>query len=253
MTVRELYSYLDERIPRSLSCEWDNDGLMCCPDADREVRRVLVALDVTEAVVDAAVEGGYDAVISHHPFIFKGLRAINGEDHISAKALKLIRAGISVMSFHTRLDAVKGGVNDLLCELLSIRNPQSLGEEGIGRIGELESEESLSDFALRVKKTLNAPVVLYADACRAVKRVAVLGGEGSDDISMARLVGADTYVSGRLGYHNMTDAPEMGMNLIEAGHFYTEDPVCLVLCELVTLADKNVKCDRFFSGNIHAV
>ena len=73
MTVKQLYKILDEKIPKALSCEWDNDGLMCCPDADRQVRRVLLALDVTKEVVCAATEGGYDLIVSHHPFIFKGL------------------------------------------------------------------------------------------------------------------------------------------------------------------------------------
>ena len=74
MTVKELYSYLDKKIPTSLSCEWDNDGLMCCPEPDREVKRVLVALDVTAEIAETAVSGGYDLIVSHHPFIFKGLK-----------------------------------------------------------------------------------------------------------------------------------------------------------------------------------
>ena len=74
MKVSELYQYLDERIPRSLSCEWDNDGLMCCPDADREVKRVLLALDITEDVVDAAIAGRYDVIVSHHPLVFRPVK-----------------------------------------------------------------------------------------------------------------------------------------------------------------------------------
>ena len=60
MTVNTLYSELDRRIPRELSCEWDNDGLMCAPNGEREVRRVLVTLDVTEGAVERAIEGGYN-------------------------------------------------------------------------------------------------------------------------------------------------------------------------------------------------
>ena len=253
MTVKELYRYLDERIPRSLSCEWDNDGLMCCPDGDREVRRVLVALDVTGEVVNAAADGGYDVIISHHPFIFKGLKSIDGDNYIASKAITLIKSGICVMSFHTRLDAVTGGVNDMLAVLLGLEDIETFGEEGIGRVGELAHKTDIASFALRVKEALRAPVVLYADASRPVKRVAVLGGEGGDDIAAARAAGADTYVSGRLGYHNMTDAPDSGINLIEAGHFYTEDPVCHVLRELVLCADESIECVKLFSGNIRAV
>ena len=115
MNVRELYRALDYRIPRSLSCDWDNDGLMCCPNSNREVGRVLIALDVTSDTVEHAIKGGYDVIISHHPFVFKGLKSLVDDGGVSEKAISLIQNGISVMSFHTRLDAVEGGVNDKLC------------------------------------------------------------------------------------------------------------------------------------------
>ena len=82
MTVYELYEKLNAKIPSSLSCEWDNDGLMCCPDGSREVRRALVCLDVTSATVDAAIDGKYDVIVSHHPFIFKGLKSLDESDFI---------------------------------------------------------------------------------------------------------------------------------------------------------------------------
>lgn len=71
MTVGALYAELEQRIPRALSCDWDNDGLMCCPDPTAQVKRVLVALDVTGDTVRTAAEGGYDLIVSHHPMIFR--------------------------------------------------------------------------------------------------------------------------------------------------------------------------------------
>ena len=253
MTVKELYKILNEKIPASLSCEWDNDGLMCCPDGERAVRRALVALDVTDAVVDAAIEGGYDVIVSHHPFIFKGLKSINDENYIAEKAVKLIKHGISVFSFHTRLDALDGGVNDCLCALLSLENVSAFGEDGIGRIGDLQSPTTAEDLALTVKEVLGADGVLLADGGKLSHRVAVLGGEGGDDIGAAIAAGADTYISGRLGYHAMTDAPDMGINLIEAGHFYTENPVCTVLREMICEADPAIVCDTYHSNKIKLI
>lgn len=258
MTVRELHAKLSERIPRQLSCPWDNDGLMCCPDGGREVRRVLITLDVTSAVADRAVSGGYDCVISHHPFIFKGLKSIDDEGAVSAKALKLIASGVAVMSFHTRLDAAEGGVNDTLCGLLGIKNTQPLFEEGIplGRVGELESEISAEELALRVKTALGAPFVLLSDVGATVKRVAAVGGSGKDMIETARAAGADAFVSGRLDYHPMTDAPDENtrpMSLIEAGHFYTEQPVCNTIAKMVTDIDNSVICDIYSSNVIKAI
>lgn len=239
MTVGELYQYLNEKIPPELSLDWDNDGLACCPDRTAEVRRVLVALDPTEAIVDKAISEGFDVILTHHPLLFKGVKAVNGGTGASRKLVKMIRAGVSAMSFHTRLDALTGGVNDTLAELLGIRDAVPFGTDGeaVGRIGTLPQTVAFADFCAMVKERLGAPVLLASDAGRPVSRVAVLGGEGGDDLEAALLAGADTFVSGRLGYHRMIDAPETGINLIEAGHYFTEFPVLPVLEKFVHLAD----------------
>ena len=248
MTVKELYSKLDSDIPRSLSCEWDNDGLMCCPDGQAEVRRVLVTLDVTADTIQKAIDERYDVIVSHHPFIFKGLKSVSEENFISDKAIRLIQNGISVFSFHTRLDALVGGVNDCLADLIGLKNTEPFGECGIGRIGELEIPMSGEELAGRVKALLGADGVLLSDSKKPCVRVAVLGGEGGDDIADAMRMGADAYVSGRLGYHPMTDAPDMGITLIEAGHFFTEQPVCERLSQMIKNIDATIECDLFFSN-----
>ena len=231
MKIKELYQKLEERIPRSLSCPWDNDGLMCCPDAEKDVRRVLIALDVTAEVAEQAVAGGYDLVVSHHPLIFRPLKSINPMAPVAKKVIRLLTSGITVMSFHTRLDAVRGGVNDCLAAALSLTDPVPFGNEGeeIGRIGELPEEMTLADFAERVKQVTGAPYVTVGDAGVAVRRVAVLGGSGSDDVAAAEAAGADTYLTGELGHHHLTDCPEHGVNLLAAGHFFTENLVCEAL------------------------
>ncbi len=255
MKTKELYNFLNEAIPSSLSCEWDNDGLMCCPDGEKEIKRALITLDITAEAVEYAKTGGFDTIISHHPLIFKGLKSITPDTCVSAKAIELIRGGISAISFHTRLDALAGGVNDVFANRLGVKDTVTFGADGeeIGRIGELCEPMALADFAQLVKETLGAPAVLCADAGREVRRVALLGGEGGDDIAAAMAAGADTYVSGRLGYHAMTDASESGMNLIEAGHFYTEFPVCEKLRELVGKADAGIECEIFFSNKIQLI
>ncbi|MBQ9085638.1 MAG: Nif3-like dinuclear metal center hexameric protein [Clostridia bacterium] len=255
MKIREIYEQLHCQIPPSLSCEWDNDGLMCCPDGEREVKRVLVTLDVTEKAVKYALEGGYDLIVSHHPLIFKGLRALSGEDFLSEKVLTLIRSGIAVFSFHTRLDAVEGGVNDVLAGLLGLERVTVFGngDETLGRIGELPCPMTADAFAETVKHALDAPFVLLADAGLSVKRVAVLGGGGEDDIAAAKAAGADTYVTGELKYHSLTDGPEAGMNLIAAGHFYTEFPVCRELRRRLLALDPALHCEIYFSNTVRTV
>lgn len=239
MKVCELYRLLSEKIPASLSCEWDNDGLMCCPDPDREVKRVLIALDITATVTEEAITGGYDVILSHHPLIFHPLKALDPTDPVAKKVIRLLRAGVTAMSFHTRLDAVVGGVNDTLAMTLGLSDVIPFGENGeaIGRVGVLEKEMTLDAFAERVKAVTGAPCVQVSDAGLPVRRVALLGGGGSSDVNAAFASGADTYLTGELKHNQLTDAPENGMNLIAAGHFYTENLVCDRLRELVKEAD----------------
>lgn len=246
MTVLDLYRFLENRLPRQLSAEWDNDGLCCCPDEKREVRRVLVALDVTEQTVDAAIDGGFDVVLSHHPLLFRGVKELTPfSGTVSRKLLRLARAGVAAMSFHTRLDAAEGGVNDILAALLGLENVRAFGPEGevpCGRVGELKAPMAACEVAALVKKSLGTECVLLAGTGE-VRTVAVLGGEGGDYIDAAAAAGADLFVSGRLGYHRMLDAAEEGPCLVEAGHYATEFPVCAHLAALLKEADATLQVE----------
>ncbi len=241
MKTSELYAFLDAKIPASLSCEWDNDGLLVCPNPDREVKKVLVALDATEKVVEIATSEGYDLILTHHPIIFSPLSHVEPSDPVAKKVIALLRGGVSVMSFHTRLDAVSGGVNDLLAEKIGLSEVRPFGQNGetIGRIGSLPAPMTLDDFAKTVKNALGAASVAYAGT-KAVEVVALLGGGGSDDVDAARMAGADTFLTGELKYHQLNEAPERGMNLVAAGHFDTEKHICKKLASLVLEADPSL-------------
>ena len=255
MTVKELYEYYDEIIPKFLSAEWDNDGLMCCPSPEKKVKTALFALDITDSVIEQAIIKNVDVIISHHPIIFTKLKAINQDDFVSKKIIKLIQNDIAAFSFHTRLDSVSGGVNDILCYMLDIAKTKGFGGDSklLGREGYLPLEMSVPDFAALVKKTLSADNVTFADCGKPVHHVAVLGGKGSDYISDAMTLGADTYLSGELGYHNMNDCKDFGINLIEAGHFFTENPVCSKLAQIAKKADPSIKCETIKSYTVKTI
>ncbi|MEE0968994.1 MAG: Nif3-like dinuclear metal center hexameric protein [Clostridia bacterium] len=252
MKAIDLYKYLDAKIPSSLSCTWDNDGLMCCGDPNREIKKVLITLDITDRAVDKATEEGFDTIISHHPLIFKKIGAVEPSLISAKKAIKLIKNDITAMSFHTRLDAKNGGVNDILCSLLEIKDPLPFGPVGeeMGRIGTLSSPMSLNNFCLKVKNVLGAPVIFASGCGKIVQKVALLGGDGKDFVTSALEAGADTYISGRLSYNIMEEAPELSINLIEAGHFYTEDPVCKYLAEIVNKACPEAVTEIYNSNEI---
>ena len=253
MTVKEMYEKFCDRIPEELSEPWDNDGLMCSPDTSTEISRVLIALDVTEDVVDYAIYSHFDLIISHHPLIFKPLTSVTEDNHVARKIMKLLENGVSVFSFHTRADKVSGGVNDRLCDRIGLYRTSPFGEDFLGRVGTLEEHYDLEDFVVRVKLALGADSVRYADACNPVQRIAVVGGDGKDYVRAAIAEGADTFISGRIGYNVMEEAAEMGINLIEAGHFFTEHPVTEHFCEIVGELDPDAYVEILNSNAIKVI
>jgi dinuclear metal center YbgI/SA1388 family protein len=196
-------------------------------DPEREVERVLVALDITEAVVDEAIAKGCQLIVAHHPVMnckwlpVPTLRTDTPQGHL---LIKLLRNGVSAICMHTNLDAADGGVNDMLAEKLGLRGLEMLNEEKIGRIGTLKSEIPLVDFTRFVVKSLGCNGLRYIDGGKPVHRVAVGGGACSGYIAQAIANGCDTFVTSDLKYNDFLDTK--GINLIDAGHFPTENVVC---------------------------
>ncbi len=255
MTVKELFCFFEDKFARDLCASWDNDGLSCAPDPTKEVRRVLVALDPTAEAVERAISGGFDVLLTHHPLLFRGIKALTPACTVPRKLIRLVLGGVAAMSFHTRLDVAKGGVNDILAEKLGLRDVTPFAPEGgvlCGRIGTLSAPLDAADFALRVKKALGAPAVLLSGG-GTVQRIALCSGEGGDFVEAAASLGADLFLAGRIGYHRMLDAPENGMLTLEAGHYATEFPVCEHLAELTLAADPTVAVEIFETAKIRTV
>ena len=221
-TVKQIYSELDALIPRALSAPWDNDGLMVCPDKNKEVRRVLLSLDATAEVCKRARD--YDLIITHHPMIFRKLPAVTDENFISEKVISLIESKTAVMSFHTRFDASDGGMNDILAEKFGLFDVEKFGDAESPTLGRVGSVEPISAGALCeiVKSVLGAPRVLLSDSGKTVSRLALCGGGGRSFIQPALAAGADALITGESDYNSALDARECGITLIEAGHYYTE-------------------------------
>ena len=239
MTVTELYRVLENLIPRELSCSWDNDGIMCLPDPSKEVKKVLLSLDATEGAVEYAAKNGFDAIVTHHPLIFRPIKTVS-----DSRFMSLIKNDIAVFSFHTRLDAVDGGVNTALSELLGITDTERFGDDGLGVIGNV-SPMTDREFVLMAKERLGSPKAEAVLDGKTVTRVAVVGGDGEHYISAASSAGADLYISGRLSYNDMTDASVYGMSMAALGHFYTENPVLDKLEKMIKNVDPAVITEKF--------
>lgn len=236
-TVREIEQRLFDLAPREGAMSWDNVGQLL-GDPEREVTRVLVALDITEDVADEAIAQGCQLIVSHHPVMnctwlpVQSVRSDRPQGHL---LMKILTNGLSAICMHTNLDVAKGGVNDCLAETLRLIDPGPLGDpEGLCRMGTLKSPMPLQDFAAFVCKALGSNGVRYADAGKPVCRVAVGGGACESYEQAAIDAGCDTFVTSDLAYHTFLDAKGRGINLIDAGHFPTEDPVCAKLVSYLT-------------------
>ena len=239
-TVKTIEQALFRLAPKELALNWDNVGHLE-GDPAQEVQRVLVALDVTEDVVSEAEKLGCQLIVSHHPLMNvrwheKEMQTLRPDRYLGHLLRRLVKADISVISMHTNLDIAPGGVNDALAEALRIEDPGPLpgDEDRLCRVGRLQNAVKLSDFAAAVCKALRANGVRFSGN-RPVQYVAIGGGACGDYINTVIAAGCDTFVTSDLTYHQFLDAVPKGINLIDAGHFPTEDPVC---AKLVTYLEK---------------
>lgn len=229
--INDIFEFLCAFAPLELQMSFDNSGFLV-GRKNRPVKRTLLALDITPEVINEAREKGAELVIAHHPIIFSALKNITDE-----KLLALAQSDIAAVCMHTNLDICDGGVNDVLIRLLSGKEALSpLDEDGCGRIAELNEAMCLSDFLSLCKEKLQTAGLRYYDAGKSVCRLAVLGGAGADSLYRAHELGCDTFVTADIKYHQFLDAAELGINLIDADHFCTENPVIPMLRAM--LSDK---------------
>lgn len=237
-TVKDIYRFLDQKAPFDTQLGFDNAGFLV-GRAEQPVTRILVALDITQQVAQEAAQAGAQLIVSHHPVIWDGAKSVTDETILGRKLLALITHDIAAICAHTNLDAAKGGVNDALAAALGLTDTRLLKTYGvypdgtpygIEQVGTLPGGPvSLADFAAAVKEKLGSHGVRYVDAGRNVKKVAVGGGSCSGSMKEVLAAGCDTFVTADVKYDGFLDAKAMGLNLIDAGHYPTENVVCPVL------------------------
>lgn len=251
MTAIELYKKIDAFCPRELSCSWDNDGIMASPELSGQVKRVLLSLDATFEAVNYAAKNGFDILLTHHPMLFRGAKNVTPDTLSGRRIIRAISSGVTVMSFHTRLDACDGGVNDALLNKLGFVCAEKFGDSESPELGRIAKIEPMTagELAAIVKEKLGCDSVrLNGKSERTVTRVGVCGGDGKDFIYPALSCGCDAFITGDAGYNMAGDAQEEGIVTIEAGHYHTEAPVLDVLHRLVRdAAGDEVECGFYDS------
>lgn len=236
MKAREIIQLMNEWALPELIDSWDNTGFQIGDD-NKEVEKILVSLDLDSDVLEKAVEEKYDMIITHHPLIFKPINSITTLNPKEKLIYTIIKNEIIVYNAHTNLDQAQGGVNDELAKLLELKNPTLLSPNninetksyGYGKIGEVE-DIRLVDYIDFIKGKLSIDyLTIYGDIDRTVNRVAICGGSGAEFIYNAYKEKACIYITGDIKYHDAQLAHELGLTIIDAGHYHTEKIILPVI------------------------
>ncbi len=253
MKLKTLLQALEEIAPLELAEKWDNPGLLIEPLKARDIQKVLLTIDLTEAVAREAVRKNVDAIVAYHPLFFGGFQRLEKSNPQARVAMRLIQNDIAVYSPHTALDAAPGGVNDWLADALGdvsrriekkAEGDLFCAETGGARIVELLTPVKLPTLGKRVKDKLRLKTVKLAKANdKSIKTIAVCAGAGMEAL---RGINADCYLTGEMKHHDVLGANENGTSVLLCGHTETERGYLKILRQLL-LAETEQAIDVLIS------
>lgn len=245
MKLKNIMDIIENIAPKHLKEDFDNVGLMV-GDKNKEIGKILLALDCTTNVIEEGKELGVELILTHHPLLFRKPATITTDTLLGRKIIELIKNDINLYAAHTNWDSVKGGLNDTIVSMLGFESSQIIDKNknsedvGIGRIVQLKEEKSLQDIIEQVKASLNIKHLRYAGALdKKIKTIAIINGSGQGFLEASRSLGADLVITGDTTYHFVADYEEMGLGIMDIGHFNSEWPVLIQLSEKLksTLGD----------------
>ena len=235
MQCKDILQQIENDFPIAKAYEWDNVGLLVGRD-DKEIQKVYVALDATEAVIEDAIQWGADLLLTHHPLVFSPLKKINNQNYISNRVIKLIQADISYYAMHTNYDIVR--MADLASEKLGLLDATPLEpiesniSEGLGKMG-YTSKVGLEEYVNYVKYAFEVPAIIVFDGSayyepsqelkeQELQKVAILPGSGKSVIEEAIKQNVEILITGDIGHHEGIDARDRGLTILDAGHYGIE-------------------------------
>lgn len=242
---RDIIELMEKLAPRELAEDWDNVGLMV-GDFDMPVKKVLLALDIDDDVIDEAISENADLIITHHPFIFGSIKNINSQSIVGKRTIKLIKNDIAVYSAHTNLDIAENGTNGVLADILELENTEILmksddGQNGLGRVGELKNEMKFIDFAESLKYKIGLKnLTITGNKDKIVKKIGFCTGQcsGKDYMIAAKNCGCDAYITGDLRYHEAQFANNIDLCVADITHYGSEVLVIPALCDYLNRTAK---------------
>ena len=250
MKCNEVISCLEKIAPRCFAEKWDNVGLLAGRE-EKEINKILIALDPTSEVVEEAVSWGADLLITHHPLIFSGIKSVTTGDFIGKRVFNLVFRDICYYAMHTNFDVMgmADAVADLLelekCQVLDVTFQDEIAKEGIGRMGELSRTMSLEECAGYIKdKCKLSSVKVFGDPDKLIDMVALIPGAGKSYIDLAIKKEAQVVVTGGIDHHSGLDAVERGLAVIDAGHYGLEKIFTSYMEEVLKRELPNIQIKR---------
>ena len=249
MTVAEIYEIIHQVAPFDTQAEDDNSGLLV-GSSRNEVKGILFALDVSDAVIDEALSLGCNLIITHHPLMFRARQRLTDEDTEGRLLCRLIRGNLSLISAHTNLDQAAGGINDTLAALCGLTDVTG---EAYFRTGLLDTPMSAAEYASFLGGRLHTVVRLMGPEDAVIRRVGLCSGSGGSESHRAAETGCDAFVTGEMKHHLALSLADQGIVCLECGHDATERPGLLVLCEALQNALNQVEYSvRVFESSVPA-
>ncbi len=254
MKIQEIAAALEAFAPLDWQASYDNAGLLVGRPND-EVQRALLAVDVTDEVLDEAEREACDLVITHHPILFHPLRRLNSADQAQRCVERAIRRGIALYACHTNLDSAPGGMSWYLAKMLGVEQLHVLeptapdAKTGFGVVGDLPAPLATEDFLRRLQSELRVRAIRHSDIVSpAVRRIAVCTGAGASLIGAARAAGADLYVTADLKYNDFM-TPDGALTVADVGHFESEYCAIRLIFDVLsknfpTFALRRSECSR---------
>lgn len=228
MKCKDIIEKIEERYPLSFAESWDNSGFLS-GDNLWNVQKIFLALDVTDEVIEQAIQCGADMIITHHPLIFSSMKRVTANDFIGRRIIKMIQHNICSYAMHTNFDVL--GMAELSADYLQLSNrevlevtyEENMRKEGIGRCGKLPVPMTLKECGKFVKEQLHLPYVqVYGKEDERIEKLAICTGSGKSLFKQVLKKGVQVYVTGDMDYHSCIDAIAQGVSIIDAGHYGTE-------------------------------
>lgn len=235
MKLKNLTDYLDQKLEKHTGQNWDNNGLLV-GDQNNDITKVLLALELTDKVLEEAVELKIDLIIVHHPVIFSGLKKVINEGN-SKLVYQLIANNVALYAAHTNFDALQGGLNDYIAQLLQGSNLQIIQakdeEYGLLRVFDIKPI-TLEELAQILKQKLEISTLRYiGNSEDIISKVGVVTGSGSEYVELGSVNGAQAFITGDIKYHQAQEFKEKGLNVIDAGHFETEQTFAKAIFKII--------------------